>query len=125
MIKIENVNKIYDTGKVQVEALKNINLNISSGELAAIIGPSGSGKSTLVNMITGLDRSTSGEIWVAGTPVHRLGAEKAAGWRGQNLGVVFQAFELLPTLTVLQNVTLPMDFAGKYSIRQRRKRAMT
>ncbi len=89
-----------------------------------VTGKSGAGKTTLVNMITGLDKSTSGEIWVDGTPVHKLGAEKAARWRGQNVGVVFQSFELLPTLTVLQNVMLPMDFAHKYSIRQQRKRAM-
>ena len=75
-------------------------------------------------MIAGLDRCTEGEIWVASTPVHALGPEQAATWRGKSVGVVFQAFELLPNLTVLQNVTLAMDFAGKYSIRQRRQRAL-
>jgi len=105
-------------------ALKGIDLQVNTGEFAVITGKSGAGKTTLVNMITGLDKSTSGEIWVDGTPVHKLGAEKAARWRGQNVGVVFQSFELLPTLTVLQNVMLPMDFAHKYSIRQQRERAM-
>jgi putative ABC transport system ATP-binding protein len=107
-----------------VVALKGINLQVNPGEFLVITGKSGAGKTTLVNMITGLDRSTSGEIWVAGTPVHKLGPEKAVGWRGQTLGVVFQTFELLPTLTVLQNVTLPMDFAHRYSIRRQRERAM-
>ena len=75
-------------------------------------------------MITGLDRSTSGEIWVAGAPIHRFGPEKAARWRGGTLGVVFQTFELLPTLTVLQNVMLPMDFAHRYPHGEQRRRAM-
>ena len=105
-------------------ALKGIDLQVKKGEFAVITGKSGAGKTTLVNMITGLDKSTSGEIWVDGTPVHKLGTERAARWRGQNVGVVFQSFELLPTLTVLQNVMLPMDFAHKGSIRQQRKRAM-
>ncbi|MCA2002220.1 MAG: ABC transporter ATP-binding protein, partial [Chloroflexi bacterium] len=82
-------------------------------------------KTTLVNMLTGLDRSTSGEIWVNGEPLHQFGPEKAAKLRGRMMGVVFQTFELLPTLTVLQNVTLPMDFAGRYSAREQRKRAMS
>ena len=76
------------------------------------------------NMLTGLDRATGGEIWVDGTPVHRFNPDKAAHWRGQTVGVVFQTFELLPTLTVLQNVMLPMDFAHRYTHRQRRERAM-
>jgi putative ABC transport system ATP-binding protein len=107
-----------------VVALKGINLQIGQGEFLVITGKSGAGKTTLVNMITGLDKSTSGEIWVAGTPVHKLGTEKAAEWRGQTVGVVFQTFELLPTLTVLQNVTLPMDFAHKYPLRTQRQRGM-
>ena len=105
-------------------ALKGIDLQVKPGEFLVIMGKSGAGKTTLVNMITGLDRCTAGEIWVAGTPVHQLQPEKAARWRGQTVGVVFQTFELLPTLTVLQNVTLPMDFANRYSLRQQRKRAL-
>jgi putative ABC transport system ATP-binding protein len=123
-IDLQGVVKEYQGLAGELLALKGIDLQVQAGEFLVVTGKSGAGKTTLVNMITGLDRSTSGEIWVAGTPVHKLGAEKAAGWRGQNLGVVFQTFELLPTLTVLQNVTLPMDFARKYSIRQRRKRGM-
>jgi putative ABC transport system ATP-binding protein len=116
--------KEYGSLAGDVVALKGIDLQVNTGEFAVITGKSGAGKTTLVNMITGLDKSTSGEIWVAGTPVHKLGAEKAARWRGQTVGVVFQSFELLPTLTVLQNVMLPMDFAHKGSIRQQRERAM-
>jgi putative ABC transport system ATP-binding protein len=124
LIHLRQVVKEYGSLAGDVVALKGIDLQVNTGEFAVITGKSGAGKTTLVNMITGLDKSTSGEIWVDGTPVHKLGAEKAARWRGQNVGVVFQSFELLPTLTVLQNVMLPMDFAHKGSIRQQRKRAM-
>jgi putative ABC transport system ATP-binding protein len=124
IIDLRQVFKRYEGLAGPVPALKGIDLQVRSGEYLIVTGRSGSGKTTLVNMIAGLDRSTSGEIWVAGTPVHRLGAEKAAKWRGQKVGVVFQFFELLPTLTVLQNVMLPMDFAGRNSVRQRRARAM-
>jgi putative ABC transport system ATP-binding protein len=124
LINLRQVVKEYESLAGDVVALKGIDLQVRKGEFMVVTGKSGAGKTTLVNMITGLDKSTSGEIWVTGTPVHKLGAEKAARWRGQTVGVVFQSFELLPTLTVLQNVMLPMDFAHKYSIRQRRKRAM-
>jgi putative ABC transport system ATP-binding protein len=124
LIYLRQVVKEYGSLAGDVVALKGIDLQVNTGEFAVITGKSGAGKTTLVNMITGLDKSTSGEIWVAGTPVHKLGAEKAARWRGQTVGVVFQSFELLPTLTVLQNVMLPMDFAHKGSIRQQRERAM-
>jgi putative ABC transport system ATP-binding protein len=123
IIDVRQVVKKYESLAGAVVALKGIDLRVSPGEFLVITGKSGAGKTTLVNMITGLDRSTAGEIWVDGTPVHRLGAEQTAKWRGQTVGVVFQAFELLPTLTVLQNVTLPMDFAGRYSNRRRRERA--
>ena len=124
LIHLQHVMKKYEGLAGDVVALRGIDLQVRPGEFLVVTGKSGAGKTTLVNMITGLDRSTSGEIWVADTPVHKLGAEKAARWRGQTVGVVFQSFELLPTLTVLQNVTLAMDFAHRYSIRQRRKRAM-
>jgi putative ABC transport system ATP-binding protein len=124
LITLRGVVKKYQSRAGQVTALKGIDLKVKPGEFLVIMGKSGAGKTTLVNMITGLDRVTSGEIWVAGTPVHQLQPEKAARWRGQTVGVVFQTFELLPTLTVLQNVTLPMDFANRYSLRQQRKRAL-
>jgi putative ABC transport system ATP-binding protein len=124
LIDLRGLVKEYEGLGGTVVALKGIDLQVSAGEFLVVTGKSGAGKTTLVNMITGLDRSTSGEIRVADTAVHRLGAEKAAQWRGQNVGVVFQSFELLPTLTVLQNVTLPMDFAGKYTLRGQRERGM-
>jgi putative ABC transport system ATP-binding protein len=124
LINLRQVVKKYEGLASDVVALKGIDLKVRTGEFLVITGKSGAGKTTLVNMVTGLDKSTAGEIWVAGTPLHKLGAEKAARWRGQTVGVIFQFFELLPTLTVLQNVILPMDFASKYSIRQRRKRGM-
>ncbi len=124
IIALHQVIKKYEGSAGAVVALKGIDLEVRAGEFLVVTGKSGAGKTTLVNMVAGLDRATSGEIWVTGMPVHRLGAEKAAGWRGRNVGVVFQSFELLPTLTVLQNVMLPMDFAGTYSLRQRRERAM-
>ncbi|GIK37624.1 MAG: ABC transporter ATP-binding protein [Chloroflexota bacterium] len=121
---MSQVVKTYQGLAGDVVALKGIDLQIQAGEFVAITGKSGSGKTTLINMITGLDRPTSGEIWVSGTAVHKLPPEKATRWRGQTIGVVFQTFELIPTLSVLHNVTLPMDFANRYSIRQQRRRAM-
>jgi putative ABC transport system ATP-binding protein len=124
LINLRQVVKKYQGLAGDVVALKGIDLQIQTGEFVAITGKSGSGKTTLINMITGLDRATRGEIWVDSTPVHKLGAEKAARWRGRTVGVVFQSFELMPTLSVLQNVTLPMDFANRYSIRRQRRQAM-
>jgi len=124
LIDLRQVVKVYNGLAGRVTALNGIDLQVFPGEFLVITGKSGSGKTTLVNMVTALDRSTSGEIWVSGAPVHRLGPEKATHWRGRTLGVVFQSFELLPTLTVLQNVMLPMDFAHRYSNRDQRKRAM-
>jgi putative ABC transport system ATP-binding protein len=124
LIDLQQVVKRYQGLAGGVVALKGIDLQVNEGEFLVVTGKSGAGKTTLVNVITGLDRSTAGEIWVSDTPVHRMGPERAARWRGRTVGVVFQSFELLPTLTVLQNVTLPMDFAGRYSVRRRRERAM-
>jgi putative ABC transport system ATP-binding protein len=124
MIDLIDVVKTYVGPAGGVTALKGVDLRVQRGEFLAITGKSGAGKTTLVNVIAGLDRSTSGEIWVDATPVHRLGVERAARWRGRTVGVVYQGFELLPTLTVLRNVMLPMDFAGRYTLRQRRRRAL-
>jgi len=123
-ITLKNVNKTYPGQPRPVVALKGIDLQVDRGEFLVITGKSGAGKTTLVNVLTGLDRMTGGEIWVEGAPVHALGQEKVAKWRGQTVGVVFQSFELLLTLTLLQNVMLPMDFAGRYTRRQRRQRAL-
>lgn len=124
LIELRSVIKVYNSMADSVTALNGIDLQIFQGEFLVVTGKSGSGKTTLVNMVTGLDRSTSGEIWVDGEPLHKFGSERAAKLRGRTMGVVFQSFELLPTLTVLQNVMLPMDFAGRASRSEQRKRAM-
>ncbi len=123
-ITLKNVTKEYRGLSGTVVALKGISLDVQRGEFLVITGKSGAGKTTLVNVLAGLDRTTGGEIWVDGAAVHRFGLEKAAQWRGQTVGVVFQTFELLPTLSLVQNVMLPMDFAHRYTRRQRRERAM-
>jgi putative ABC transport system ATP-binding protein len=124
LIDLRNVVKTYYSLAGSMTALQGIDLQVFPGEFLIVTGKSGSGKTTLVNILTGLDRSTSGEIWVAGAALHRFSTEKAAKLRGKTMGVVFQSFELLPTLTVLQNVMLPMDFARRYSVREQRQRAM-
>jgi len=124
LIEVRGLVKEYQGLSGGIVALKGIDLQVQAGELLVVTGKSGAGKTTLVNMLTGLDKSNSGEIWVTDTPVHKLSTENAAQWRGQTVGVVFQTFELLPTLTVLQNVTLPMDFAHKYSLREQRERGL-
>jgi putative ABC transport system ATP-binding protein len=124
LIDLHGLVKVYNGLAGAVTALNAIDLQVFEGDFFVVTGKSGSGKTTLVNMISGLDISTSGEIWVAGAPLHRFGPEKAARWRAATLGVVFQTFELLPTLTVLQNVMLPMDFAHRYPQGEQRRRAM-
>ena len=123
MIDLRGVHKYYRTAAGDYHALKGIDLQINPGEFVSIIGKSGSGKSTLLNMIAGIDRPTTGEVLVNGTPVHELDEDRMAGWRGGNLGIIFQFFQLLPSLNLMQNVILPMDLAGKYASRERRGRA--
>jgi len=124
LIDLNAVNKAYQTDAGLFMALKGLNLHVEGGEFVAIIGKSGSGKTTLINMITGLDRPSSGEIIVDGTAVEKLGENQLAAWRGRTIGVVFQFFQLLPTLTALENVMLPMDFCARPNFRERRVRAM-
>jgi putative ABC transport system ATP-binding protein len=116
--------KTYETGAGGVTVLKNIDLRVNEGEFVGVVGPSGSGKSTLLNMITGIDRPTGGEVHVTGQAVHKMSENQLARWRGKHVGVIFQFFQLLPTLTILENVMLPMDFCKTYPVRQRRVRAM-
>ncbi|HEX5809953.1 MAG TPA: ATP-binding cassette domain-containing protein [Anaerolineales bacterium] len=123
MIDVRNVDKYYQSAAGDYHALKGIDLCIDAGEFVSIIGKSGSGKSTLLNMITGIDRPTSGEVLVNGTPIHELTENQLAGWRGENLGIIFQFFQLLPALNIKQNVILPMDLCGKYRPHERRERA--
>src|ERR1041384_5481669 len=123
MIDLRSVNKYYQSAAGDYHALRDIDLCICAGEFVSIIGKSGSGKSTLLNMITGIDRPTTGEVWVNGTAVHKMNENQMAIWRSENLGIIFQFFQLLPSLSLLQNVILPMDLAGKYTARERRQRA--
>ncbi|HET9590649.1 MAG TPA: ATP-binding cassette domain-containing protein [Anaerolineales bacterium] len=124
IVDLRNVNKSYKTAVGDYPALKNINLQIHAGEFVSIIGKSGSGKSTLLNMITGIDHPTNGEVFINGTAVHKMGEDKMARWRGNNLGIVFQFFQLLPVISVIENIMLPMDFRRKYPVSERRDRAM-
>jgi ABC-type lipoprotein export system ATPase subunit len=123
MIDVRHVDKYYQSAAGDYHALKGIDLCIGAGEFVSIIGKSGSGKSTLLNMITGIDRPTTGEVYVNGTAIHEMSENQLAGWRGENLGIIFQFFQMLPALTLKQNVILPMDLAGKYSRRERHARA--
>lgn len=124
LIELHQVDKIFQSSAGAYRALKSIDLEIGAGEFVGIIGRSGSGKSTLINMITGIDRPTSGEVLVGDTPVHTLTENQMARWRGRNLGIVFQFFQLLPNLSVIENVMMPMDLCNKYPIWERRKRAL-
>ena len=123
IIELRNVQKAYESAAGDFLALKGVDMKISAGEFVSIIGKSGSGKSTLLNMITGIDRPSAGDVFVNGTAVHRLGENQLAGWRGESMGIIFQFFQLLPALSLMQNVILPMDLAGKYKPRERRERA--
>jgi putative ABC transport system ATP-binding protein len=124
LIELKKVSKAYDVAAGRFLALKEVDMQAESGEFVAVVGKSGSGKSTLINMITGIDTPTSGEVFVASTPVHALDQEQLAVWRGRNVGVVFQFFQLLPTLTVAENVILPMDFCSTFPVNERRARAI-
>jgi ABC-type lipoprotein export system ATPase subunit len=124
LIELSQVVKQYQTAAGPFSALKGVDLRVDTGEFVAVVGKSGSGKSTLINMITGIDRPTSGEVFVADTAIHTMGENRLAAWRGRNVGVIFQFFQLLPSLTVIENVILPMDFCHMYSSRERVDRAM-
>jgi len=123
LIELHDVIKTYKTDAGDFMALKDIDLTVTEGEFVAVIGKSGSGKSTLINMITGIDRPTSGEVYVDDTGLHDLSEGQMAKWRGRSLGIIFQFFQLLPTLTVVENVMLPMDFGNVFNPRERRARA--
>jgi len=124
LIELRQVGKTYETAAGDFVALEDVDLKVDPGEFVAVIGKSGSGKSTLINMITGIDRPTSGQVLVGDTAVHKLNEGQIAVWRGRQVGVVFQFFQLLPTLTLVENVMLPMDFCDMYSMREREERAM-
>ena len=124
MIRLEDATKSFGTRGMQLfQALRGVSLRVAEGDFIAVLGKSGSGKSTLLNLIAGIDRATSGEVHAAGADLGRLNENRMALWRGQNVGVVFQFFQLLPTLTVAENILLAMDFVGKIPQAQRRARA--
>jgi putative ABC transport system ATP-binding protein len=125
LIELKRVSKAYDVAAGKFLALKEVDMQADAGEFVAVVGKSGSGKSTLINMITGIDTPTSGEVFVAGTAVHAMDQEQLAVWRGRNVGVVFQFFQLLPTLTVAENIILPMDFCNTFPVTERRERAIS
>lgn len=125
VIEVRELHKAYKTAAGDFPALKGIDFTVDKGEFVAVVGKSGAGKSTLINMLAGIDVVTSGAVRVAGHDVHRMGEDERAAWRGQNVGVIFQFFQLLPTLTCAQNVMLPMDFANVYgSPAEQRERAL-
>jgi len=128
LVELVDVVKIYSTAAGEFTALNGINLQVGRGEFVGVIGKSGAGKSTLLNMITGVDRLTSGEVVVNanGAPVsiHKMTEDSVALWRGKTLGVVYQSFQLLPMLTLVENIVLPMDLCGRFKPKQSRQRAL-
>lgn len=122
-IVLNGVSKTYPGAAGGFHALANVDLTIARGEFVAVVGQSGSGKSTLLSLLSGIDRPTSGEVHVDGTAVHSLSESRMSRWRGKAVGIVFQFFQLLPTLTAEENVMLPMDFADRWPARERRSRA--
>jgi putative ABC transport system ATP-binding protein len=123
LIRLRAVSKCYPVAGGAFQALRAIDLDIHAGEFVAIVGPSGCGKSTLLNMLAGIDRATQGELHIAGQDLRALPERALSAWRGRSVGIVFQFFQLLPTLTVLENVMLPMDFCKQWPVRERPARA--
>jgi len=124
MIELRGASRAYRTPQGELLALADLDLRIAAGELCAVVGSSGSGKSTLINLVAGIDRPTAGSVRVAGADVAALSESALAAWRGTTVGVVFQFFQLLPTLTVLENVMLPIDFCGTLPADRARSRAL-
>ncbi len=124
LIELRELVKVYKTSAGDFPALSGVNLKVGRGEFLAVLGKSGAGKSTLINMITCIDSPTSGEVIVNGAAVHKFTEDQKARWRGENLGVVFQFFQLLPSLNLIENVTIPMDFRNTYPLGERKERAL-
>jgi putative ABC transport system ATP-binding protein len=123
LIEMRGIEKVYRTGKLEFVALRGVDLAVRPGEMVAVVGPSGSGKTTVLNLVTGIDRPTAGQVVVDGADLGSMDEERLARWRGETVGVVFQFFQLLPTLTALENAALPMDFARRWKTRERYERA--
>lgn len=124
IIDVRDVVKTFPTGEAEITVLRRVSLQVHPGEFVAIVGPSGNGKSTLLNMITGIDHPTTGEVLVNGRAVHRMNENQLAAWRNTDVGIVFQFFQLLPSLNLVQNIMLPMDFARRLKPKDRREQAM-
>jgi putative ABC transport system ATP-binding protein len=122
-VKLQSVGKVYRTAAGPVQALIGISAEFDRGEFVGIVGKSGAGKSTLINVVTGVDRATSGRVEIDGVSITDLAEDDIALWRGHNIGVIYQSFELLPQLSLLDNVLLPMDLAGSYRGRESVERA--
>jgi putative ABC transport system ATP-binding protein len=123
LIQVSDVVKAYPLGAGEFVAINHLSIDIAQGEFVAVVGRSGSGKTTLLNLLAGIDRPTAGTVRVAGADLGSLSESGLAAWRGRNVGLVFQFFQLLPTLTVMENVLLPMDFARTIPVGERRDRA--
>jgi putative ABC transport system ATP-binding protein len=124
LIVLRDVSKTFPAAAGPFTALSDVNLTIDQGEFVAVVGQSGSGKSTLLALLAGIDRPTTGEVFVGTTAVHALSEREMSPWRGRTVGIVFQFFQLLPTLTAAENVMLPMDFCRTWPARERRDRAL-
>jgi putative ABC transport system ATP-binding protein len=125
IIEMNQVTKSFTQGDRVFTALKDVEIGIKKGEYTAIIGKSGSGKSTILNLITGIDYPSDGRVMVNGTDIHQLGESERAGWRGKNIGIVFQFFQLIPTLSIIENVLLAMEFVDAIPKKERRQRALS
>ena len=124
LMRVESLYKVYPSPMGDFTALSNVSFLAAQGEFIAVVGRSGSGKSTLMNLLTGIDAPSTGHVVIGGTDIHALSQNDLSLWRGRNIGVVFQVFQLLPTLTVLENIMLPMDFCRTYPVRERSERAL-
>jgi len=123
-VRLNQVSKLYHAVGSVTTGLDKVSTSFTRGRFAVVIGKSGAGKSTLLNMISGVDNLSQGELWVNGTPVHALSEDARARWRGRRVGIVYQSFELLGQISILDNVLLPMDFCGVIPLRERQARAM-
>jgi putative ABC transport system ATP-binding protein len=124
IVEINDLVKSFPVGDTEVTILREVSFQVHRGEFLSIVGPSGSGKSTLLNMVAGIDRPSTGAVIVLGSQIHGMSENALAHWRRENVGIIFQFFQMLPSLTLLKNVILPMDLARKYKPRERRERAM-
>lgn len=123
-IQLHQLVKTFKTPAGEFQALKGINLSFHERQFVSVVGKSGSGKSTLLNMITGIDHPSSGKVMIGGTDIYKMNESKRSLWRGRNLGIVFQFFQLMPMLTLLENTMLPMDYCGMYPVAERSRRAL-